>query len=232
EEYPEYCDLIEMGAIGVGSSNDAHKPFLQRKRPYLRVNRNRLKKIDIGQVEWEYSGQRFQRYFLLNTSIGITSQANHLFNSNELWWLPLLKKISTGLAIHAVALYSLFKNKTYKVDLEIDGARHCWAINNLAVLKRKHFGGGFKFDQEPDLDDGDLMVKANFDLSMMGLFKTALGLTKGYFPRSESNFSQRVKRLHIVHRDNTPLNLEVDGEVFPATQVWWNIHSKAMSVIC
>ena len=76
---PANLTRVRIGALGLGSSNDYHKPFVREQfigeipckldfqNSYLR---------DIGCLTYESGGRTRRRYFLANTSVGVTAEAN------------------------------------------------------------------------------------------------------------------------------------------------------------
>ena len=228
-EYPETNNKIVLGSVGVGSSNDAHKPFKTNKRPYLRTNTNNAEKIDIGQVEFLQNGALIKKYFLLNSSIGITSNANALFNSNNSL-VGFVKKISTDLAIYYVALVGLIKNKKLFLDVTINNETKPLLINNMSILKRSYFGGSFHYKYPPKLDDGLYKVLISSDLGHFKLLKTAFNLLLGRFNKSKNNSILETSKVMVKSNDGA-FNIEIDGEVFSTTEATWTLNPKYLKVI-
>jgi len=81
-------DKIKIGAIGLGSSNDFHKPF----KDHLLINRipclldfTFAKPRDVGILIFsDNNAQNRKKYWIINASIGITSEANLFFNTPDL----------------------------------------------------------------------------------------------------------------------------------------------------
>ncbi len=76
----ERSQLI-MGAIGLGSSNDFHKPFSEDKylscEVPLKLDYENAADHNVGQVDFEdEKGKWNRRYFIINCSIGIIAKAN------------------------------------------------------------------------------------------------------------------------------------------------------------
>jgi Diacylglycerol kinase catalytic domain len=69
-----------LGAIGLGSSNDFHKPFTRERRVGrvpVRVSAERARRVDVGRADMQLSsGERRVRYFLLNASVGLIAAGN------------------------------------------------------------------------------------------------------------------------------------------------------------
>jgi diacylglycerol kinase (ATP) len=76
---------LTIGAVGLGSSNDFHKPLAGRptiRGVPLRIAVHRAAPADVIRLEYHAQGGRRQtRYCLMNASIGVTAEANHAFNT-------------------------------------------------------------------------------------------------------------------------------------------------------
>lgn len=229
---PEFADKIELGAIGLGSSNDAHKPIDGRQsRPFLKVDRRCLKRIDIGKLESRLGDKKEERYFLLNSSVGLTSEANDLFNSSSTWWLRVCKKVSTELAIHVTALVTLLKNRKQPLVIEIGSQQGDYLVNNLSIFKRRHFAGSFKFNEEPQVDDGLFHIKVHHSMGRAQLLRAAVGLLTGRFKEGEKSFSG-VERTVVARTEGSrPFRVEIDGEVLRAHYARWTVVDRAIHFV-
>ncbi len=99
---PDILKQIKIGAVGIGSSNDFHKPFQSKniveKIPY-KLNFKDAVERDVGCLLYEKDGKALKKYFLINASLGITAEGNNFFNNPD-FILRFLKKISTQSAIY------------------------------------------------------------------------------------------------------------------------------------
>ena len=75
---------IRIGAIGIGSSNDFHKPIqyenLINEIP-AKIDFNSCELRDVCLIKYKSESEIQHKYFLLNASIGVTAKANNLFNN-------------------------------------------------------------------------------------------------------------------------------------------------------
>ena len=120
----ENIDLkkITLGGIGLGSSNDFIKP---KKRSIqnvpVRLNFESVKLVDIGKLNYtQEDNQKTTRYFIANSSMGVTAEANYLFNQNY-GIIGFLKNKLTDLAIICAALKTIFTFRNYPISIEYNG---------------------------------------------------------------------------------------------------------------
>lgn len=75
---------LTLGAIGLGSSNDFHKPFnpasMLQGIP-LRLDETRSRPCDVIQVRCLQDGRMEQKFGIINASIGIAARANARYNA-------------------------------------------------------------------------------------------------------------------------------------------------------
>lgn len=110
---------VVLGAVGLGSSNDFHKPFREeaciRGIP-VKVDGARVVCRDVIRVEHE-GGTRF---CLVNASIGITAQGNLIFNRAP-GFIGALQRVSVSAAILAAALKAVLEYRDIPCRLSVDG---------------------------------------------------------------------------------------------------------------
>ncbi|MGV9610855.1 diacylglycerol/lipid kinase family protein [Nocardia xishanensis] len=208
------AERVALGAIGLGSSNDFHKPL----RPAstiagvaVRVDAADAETVDVGKATMLLpDGTRVVRYFLLNASMGLVAAGNDSFNhaTGALAWL---KSRNVEAAIVATALRNIATHRPLRLEVRGTGWAHTAPITNIGVLKSVHFAGGMYYDTPVTRTDGRFDVNiwaASGRLRILGLIA---GLYRGAFSGSP---------LAICHRDTTvelrperPAPLELDGEI-------------------
>ncbi len=116
----EMGDRIFLGATGLGSSNDFHKPFAYErmiKNIPARINPDNYMRSDVGKVTFlNETGKKVTRYFIVNSSIGLTAEGNNLFNSDDTV-INFLKSRNVILAIWVTFLKSLIRHKNIRAQL-------------------------------------------------------------------------------------------------------------------
>ena len=142
---------ITIGAIGIGSSNDFHKPFRSKsgeipicidfQNAYLR---------DAGVIKYDSDKGKVEKYFLINASIGITAEANNLFNKPD-FILRRLKQFNTKMAIFYSAIKTMMTYRNLSAEIIIDGDKLKTKLTNLGITKNPHFSGDFCYDSQTEL---------------------------------------------------------------------------------
>ncbi|MEJ2615275.1 MAG: acylglycerol kinase family protein [Ignavibacteriaceae bacterium] len=82
----EQLNKIKIGAIGIGSSNDFYKPVKESdivNNIPVRIDFDTAEPRDVGKITFENDGIIISKYFLINSSIGITADANYFFNNPD-----------------------------------------------------------------------------------------------------------------------------------------------------
>jgi diacylglycerol kinase family enzyme len=221
-----------IGAIGLGSSNDFHKP----REPECDIKGIPVKLdptlgglVDIGRADWlDTDGQAHTAYFLMNSSIGAVAKGNYAFNQAtgiQSW----LKKVNTDLAIHWGSLAAIADFANVPATLEIDGQPvPIGPISNLGVIKRIHFAGGMRYDTPVTLDDGAFDVNLLAGLSRSTFVRAILAISSGRFLGTPGAQHWRAKAVRLV--PEAPTILELDGEVFPVREVQWRVIPAAIRI--
>ncbi len=222
---------IILGAIGLGSSNDFHKPVSDGHSLCgipLRIDFRKAQNRDVGVVEVETDSGVNRRCFLINASIGLTAEGNTFFNTPDslLHWL---KKHSTGLAIFYAAVRSImtYQNEPVKATF---GGRDAFRLNvtNLGIVKNPHFSGSLHYDQKPDYTNGMLGIFAANDLGFWGRLKLLRNLSRGRFSGLRNTFSRSEAELTIETDHNVAI--EVDGEIIVGRRAHFSVLQNSLMV--
>lgn len=208
---------IVLGAVGLGSSNDFHKPAIVRHRLAglpLALDQTSAILMDLGRVDWVGpDGESGLHYFLLNSSLGATAKGNARYNQPS-GILALLKSMNTEVAIHWATLEALVRFANVPIDLELDGELiGRFAMGNLGVIKRQHFAGGMRYDTPVQVDDGLFDINLCADMNRFEFIRAVGHIAAGRFlaaklPKLHHWRASRVKIIPL-----TPTPLEWDGEI-------------------
>lgn len=224
-------DMLTLGAIGLGSSNDFHKPFRAAGRSWIqgipcRLDFENACPHDLGQVQTPQENQ--SRVFAINASVGVTAEANWNFNEPG----PLVKRLkafSTDAAIIMTALRTILTYTNISVQIKADDriAKDI-TLTNLGIIKNAHFSGQMRYDLAPRNDDGMFAMHLCHNLNFLDMLSTLRALHQGKFrgrPKTESVF---CKKLEI----KAPLwfSIETDGEVFQTLEAHFTCLEKAMNL--
>ncbi|WP_159849798.1 diacylglycerol/lipid kinase family protein [Nocardia sp. CY41] len=203
-----------LGAVGLGSSNDFHKPVADSGRigaVPVRIDAGRAELLDVGKAcVLLTDGTRAVRYFLLNASMGLVAAGNRSFNQAS-GVVGLLKSRSVEAAIIATALATIATHRPLPVVVRGGDWSHASPITNIGVLKSVHFAGGMRYDTAVTPADGRFDVNIWAEAGRLRTLGLVAGLYAGRFRRS---------RLAVCHRDSVvelrpdrPAPLELDGEI-------------------
>ena len=221
---------VVLGAVGLGSSNDFHKPF--RKEDAVagmpaRVEFARARPVDVIRIEYGPEPVT-SRFCLLNASIGVTAEANAFFNTRTTL-IKALQCVSPDLAVTAAALRSLFTFKDIPARLVIDDEPALdLPITNLGIIKRPNFAGSLKYDTEIAPDDGRLGINATYGLSLLGRVAALTALSSGRFQGRPNTLCRHGTDVRVT--SEREFAVELDGEIVRAHAARFSVVPKAIEV--
>lgn len=228
---PEEVKRIKLGAIGLGSSNDFHKPFTDCKLIKdipVKINFEKTEPRDVGCITYIEKGISKRKYFLINASIGITAEANYLFNNPDKF-LSLIKKKNTGLAIFYSALKTIFKYRNFRIKLTSAETKELQVdLTNLGIVKNPNFSGNLKFNAEADYGNGKFDVYLCSRMTKMEIIHLFYLLSKGAFNMVEKKGSFRTNLVNLG--SDNPFLIEYDGEIIKTSSAGFSILPKYLQV--
>lgn len=224
-----YLDNLTIGGIALGSSNDFIKPCKTRIRNVpVRLDFENYTKNDVGLLKFQDENDKWHtRYFLINASIGVTAEANLLFNEGD-GTLNFLKRQYVPAAIYYAALKTILNYKNIGVDLQYHGKTSSFSLSNLAVNKSNYVSGGLRYDQKLKPDDGFIGLNYCYDMSVFELIGTLLDLRKGLFANKKKRESVLVRKLGIHSKQC--IAIETDGEIQQGKQIRFSVLPKAIKI--
>jgi diacylglycerol kinase (ATP) len=230
----EELQTVYFGAIGIGSSNDFHKPILASD--LISIDRHNARTRDVLKIDYlGIDGVNHTRYAFLNISMGFCAQANNLFNTKTkiVSWL---KKINTNLAIFYSIAQTIF---TYSPLKDIYISTHCFEqeatypiqrLSNLHIVKSNHVAGGLYYE------NGGLHVANVFAIHIasytfkLQLIASLLYLLAGKFHKSKHHQSMQLKNGLVKIKGAAPFLIELDGELIQIQSA--TISVKANAIHC
>ncbi len=223
---------IKLGAIGLGSSNDFHKP-LNRERTVdglpFRLDFLATVQHDVGLLTYrDDQDQLRSRRWLINASVGTAAEANRLFNSSERG-LNLLKRVAPGVAMVYAALRTVFGFRCREMTLTIDESETVHtSVKNLGVVKNPHFTGALRYDSPYEPGSGHFFVHLLGRTSLPCLVVALGRLLLGRFAGQTGARSWRATRLRI--EADRPFVVEGDGEVVTARKAYFTLVPDLLQV--
>ncbi|MBF6215982.1 hypothetical protein IU433_29675 [Nocardia puris] len=225
------AENVALGAVGLGSSNDFHKPVAEESRINgvpVRVDAASAEPVDIGKATLTLSdGSTAVRYFLLNASVGLVAAGNHSFNhaTGLVGWL---KGRNVEAAIIATALRNIVTHRPLDIRVSGDNWTYAAPVTNVGVLKSVHFAGGMRYDTPVTRTDG------MFDVNIWeraGRWQTVgliAALYRGQFTGRPRTVCERASAVELRPAEVTPL--ELDGEITMVKSARLEVLPRALKV--
>jgi diacylglycerol kinase family enzyme len=225
-------DTVVLGAIGLGSSNDFHKPLLTRSQidgiP-CKLDFTGAVAHDVCTLSYSHGWKHQQtRWWIINASIGISAVANDLFNNAD-WLLRFLKSTWTDAAITLAALRSILGHRSRRMSLTIDGRETVRTqVKNLGVVKNPHFAGDLCYDSPHQPSSGHFYVHLLPRVSPWNLLRTLWGLAHGRFSDRKGVRTWRARTVTVRGRQS--FAVECDGEVVAAKEACFTVSPSFLKV--
>ncbi|HUL43308.1 MAG TPA: diacylglycerol kinase family protein [Bacteroidota bacterium] len=227
----DQINAIRMGAIGLGSSNDFHKPFSADHMidgiPYS-IDTCSAQQRDVGRLTFEQNGKPSAKYFLINASVGVTAEANSFFNHPDKV-LARLKRHSPPVAILYAAMGTVLSYRNNKLSmLSREFGSFVENVTNLGIVKNPHFSGNFHFPGKAEYNSGKFSIHLFHDMTRVELLRMMRTLSNGYAGKIEKSRSWKESSLTLS--GDTPFAVEFDGEVIRTRSVQFEIVPQALWV--
>ena len=227
---------VFLGGIGLGSSNDFVKPVKANVDDVLcRIRPEKSLPVDIGKVRFAGTdGKQTTRYFIINASLGVTAEANLLFNRGD-QVIDFLKSRMLNPAILYTAFRTILTYRNIPVSLRTKPADQGiieelrFRLSNLSVLKNPHVSGIFYYDQDISMDDGWLGLNYCSEMSKCQMLGVLRDLAKGRFTGKPKRFSMKTKEVDVFSEEF--IALEMDGEVVEAKDIHFSIAKRKINVL-
>ena len=219
-----------LGAVGLGSSNDFHKPF--RLETFVdgiptRMNWQETTSSDVIKVCYrERQSPLSRRYCIINASLGITAEANAFYNSRHPF-VEFIQRFSLEAAIVVSALKTIFTYRKIPCILNSEKSTPLrFLLTNLGVIKNPHFAGDFCYDTPVEADDGNLRVNLCSDMTRLEAIKTLARLYNHQFYGLPKTCSWSAAQISVSSKN--PFALEIDGEVVNASYAEFKLMPRAL----
>jgi diacylglycerol kinase (ATP) len=222
---------LRLGAIGLGSSNDFHKPYnelnLIDKIPY-KLNFNKSELRDMGKLSFQFNGRRITKYFIINASIGITAEGNFLFNNPDKI-LNYLKRLNTNSAILYSAIKTISGYRDFEAEIRRDDIKPIKVnITNLNIIKNPNVSGDLSYGYPAVYNDGKMNIHLTHDMNKFEIIQLFLALQKGRIENIAKLESFPVKEIEVI--SEKIFHLEYDGEVVQTNSVLFSIKKEWIKV--
>jgi len=201
-------ETLILGAVGLGSSNDLHKPVRRRVGgvPVL-LDASRAAPRDI--VRCVYGGR--SGAVLISASIGVTASANARFSADTRV-ARCLRRTSTVAAVAWAAGRTIAAWRNLPARLRIDGGEaERVPLTSLSVLKTEWVSGRLRYGHAVAPASGDFDVAVAEGLGRARLLLDVLALLRGRFDGRPGHRRCRARSLDVWLDHDSPL--EIDGEI-------------------
>ena len=222
---------VVFGAIGLGSSNDFHKPMSKLNMiKGIPIKIDFTNAIDHNVAQTNYitdTGQSVSEYFIINGSMGATADINHKFNNGDKMVSWLKPKWVDG-CIYYCGLNVFLNYQNVKATIEVNEVSHETEISNLGFLIYPNFAGKFKYDTPvtPQSDYFCVNLAENMTKIEQSISTFNLYLHRFYnLPKTKSWNTQEV----TINVDE-PTTFEMDGEVRMVKKVSIRLLKGALTV--
>lgn len=212
---------VVLGAIGLGSSNDFHKPVGERIAGVpVRLNAACAAPRDVTLAHWALDGTGRSEAVLVSASVGVVARANAFFNDGD-WLLTRLKRWWVAGAITYAALSTIARRPRLTARVDHPAGRWAGAVASLSVLETPHLSGSLRYDLPARPDDGAVTVAVIEASGRLGLLARLVGLQRGRFRDRRRTRHWIVPELVVELGEPGPL--ELDGEVRTAQRVRFEV---------
>lgn len=223
--------FFRIGAIGIGSSNDFHKPIKNNRTVSgipTTINFKDSQLRDIGVIKYRSGEQYLKKYFLINASIGITAEANNFFNKPD-FILRFLKRHFTQLAILYAALKTIFTYKNLETKIIYDSSEtHPFSVSNLSIIKNPNISGDLSYPGEANYQNGLFDIYLAHSMNKYSLISLLLSLRKKIFPEYEKTKHSITSNITISSQSN--INVEFDGEIVTTNYAEFSILKEHLNI--
>lgn len=213
---------ICLGAVGLGSSNDFHKPFERVHSGIpLRLDIDRAAPRDLGRIRWlDAEGRDRESVLVVSASVGVVAEGNALFSSCR------LGRRLPSLAMAVAAVRAIARHGPSRAFLRHDGREEEIHYSSLSVLKTPWLSGSLRYDIPIAADDGLLGVGLCEAMGRRRLLGTLAGLARGRFAGRPGTRAFRTAALDFGA--DTPFLLEIDGEVGSARSATFDVFPERL----
>jgi diacylglycerol kinase family enzyme len=220
-----------IGAIGIGSSNDFHKPV--RSENLLngiptKIDFNSCEQRDVCMIKYKVGSDFFHKYFVLNASIGVTADANNLFNNPDAV-LKFLKKHFTGLAILYAVLRTILSYRNFEAKIIFDFYEtYSFKISNLSIIKNPNISGDLSYPGEVNYQNGLYDIYLTHSMNKLDLINLLKSLSKKVFPKNEKTKYCKTSKLKVTSKNK--FLIEYDGETISTNYAEFSILNKYLNI--
>lgn len=222
---------IKIGVAGIGSSNDFCKPF--NPESFIndipcKINFENTQLRDAGLVRYRTEGKIKEKYFLLNASLGVTAEANNLFNNPD-FILKFLKKYFTKAAIFYAAAKTIFTYKNYEAKIIFDSFEtYSFRISNLSIIKNPNISGDLSYPGDAIYQNGLYDIYLAHSMNKSDLIRLLRLLSNKVFPKSNKTEYCKTSKIKVTAKND--FLIEFDGEIISTNYAEFTILNEYLNI--
>lgn len=219
-----------LGAIGLGSSNDFHKPVSNENRVGnvpVRIDDARPVMHNAGLVTYHTGTQERRRFFVVNAGMGAVAEGNRLFNEGDAV-IRRLKPVWVAAAINYTAIKAVLSYKNISAAINVEDAQHNVKVSNLGIVINPFFTGSCRYDTPVTSQSTYMCANLLENLNRRQLLAAFYHFGKGRFLGRPGARSWNVQDVSVV--PVAPAALEIDGEVETVTAARFSLVKEAIAV--
>lgn len=209
-----------LGAVGLGSSNDFHKP-IRRRAHGVPLRLGQPTRRDAGLATWKDArGELHARWFVVSASVGLVARANRRFSEQAgVIGRVARRSVDAGILIAAMSALARHRNVRARVRPSQDGraAADPIELSSLSAMLTPYLAGAFRYEPTRGAGEGQLAFHLCRDMSRTDLLATMVRLLGGRFDGSPKTRSCTAPAMCIELDEED--DLELDGELFRAKSI-------------
>jgi diacylglycerol kinase family enzyme len=224
ESRPALADRILVGSLGIGTSNDFHKPISPETCIAgfpAKINVENSHRRDITKLTHkDSSGATFHSYFCQNSSVGVLPNTNHVLTRKP-GFFHSLYKTAYAVGMPLASLYMLFRYPGFEAQVRIGAEAFNGRYTGITILKCAPMAGDFTFFTRRTVSDGlfDVALCAKIS-AFRSIALTAAFEKVGFVGHPEVVFRETAE-VSAVFRQ--PQLIDIDGELLTATEATWKM---------
>ncbi len=227
----EEINKYKIGAIGIGSSNDFHKPIVKDhliNNIPVKIDFAHSQQRDVCLIKYKSGSEFRHKYFLLNASIGVTAEANNLFNHPDPI-LKFLKKYFTSIAIHYAALKTILKHKNFEAKIIFDSYEtYSFNVSNLSIIKSPNISGDLSYPSDADYQNGLYDIYFTHSMNKLDLITLLKSLSNNVFPKNDKTKYCKTSKIKVTAEKD--FLIEFDGETISTNYAEFSILNKYLNI--
>ena len=222
---------IKIGVLGIGSSNDFCKPYSSEifiNDIPCKINFNTANLRDVGVIKYKSGKQYLHKFFLLNASVGVSAEANNLFNNPDKI-LIFLKKHYTSLGILYAALKTILSYRNFDTRITFNSYEsYAFSVSNLSIIKNPHFSGDLSYPSDADYQNGLYDIYLAYSMNKFDLIKLLKSLSRKIFPKNKKTKFCKTPKIRITSKNN--FKIEYDGEIITTNYAEFSILKEYLKI--